>query len=176
MKIRAASHRDLPAICALLAGAGLPDEDIGAHLATLLVGEQRRAVVAAGALEPLGTTALLRSVVVAPRFRGRGWGLRMTRRLLDSAQRLGMHDVYLLTTTAADFFSAVGFARVPRDSAPVTVRSTRQFAALCPETAVLMCRPVDSSQPRRRRPNQPRASLGRLLHRSGGSLIRRRGD
>ena len=143
MKIRAARHRDLPSVCALLAGAGLPDEDIGAHLATLLVGERQRAIVAAGALEPLGATALLRSVVVAPRFRGRGWGLRMTVRLLDSAQRLGMDDVYLLTTTAADYFSALGFARVPRDSAPVALRSTRQFSALCPETAVLMCRPVE---------------------------------
>ena len=143
MKIRAARHRDLAAIRALLAGAGLPDEDIGAHVATLLVGEQQRAIVAAGALEPLGSAALLRSVVVAPQFRGLGWGARMTARLLDSAQRLGIHGIYLLTTTAVNFFSAAGFAPVSRDSAPLTVRSTRQFAALCPETALLMYRPVD---------------------------------
>ena len=95
-------------------------------------------MVAAGALEPLGTTALLRSVVIAPQFRGRGWGRRVTDRLLDQAQRLGIRELYLLTTTAAGFFAGVGFTTVPREAAPEPVRRTRQFAGLCPSSAVLM--------------------------------------
>ncbi len=142
MKIRPAQSRDLPVIRSLLVEAGLPDEDIGAHLATMLVGEQARTVVAAGALEPLGTVALLRSVVVAPQFRGRGWGVRMSVRLLDCARGLGIRDLYLLTTTASSFFAALGFRAVPRDQAPAAVRGTRQFAGLCPSTAVAMHLPA----------------------------------
>jgi amino-acid N-acetyltransferase len=138
MKIRPAIHRDLPAVRGLLAEGRLPDEDIGSHLATLLVGVAQRAVVAAGALEPLGDACLLRSIVVAAPFRGRHWGLRMSGRLLDLAHRLRIRDAYLLTTTRPEFFAALGFAQVPRETAPAAVRATRQFASLCPASAVLM--------------------------------------
>jgi len=63
---------------------------------------------------------------------------RDLRRLLDLAGGLGAGEAWLLTTTAADFFAALGFSRVPRDAAPPAVRATEQFARLCPESAVLM--------------------------------------
>lgn len=138
MRIRPAAYRDLPAIRALLAAEGLPEDDIGAHLATLLAGTSHGKVVTAGALEPLGEACLLRSVVVAPECRGRGWGRRMTSRLLGFARRLRMRDVYLLTMTADQFFAAAGFRAAPREEAPARVRLTRQFAALCPASAVFM--------------------------------------
>jgi N-acetylglutamate synthase-like GNAT family acetyltransferase len=140
MKIRPARHGDLPAIGALLSASGLPADDIGAHLATLLVGEQHRAIVAAGALEPLGTAALLRSLVVASLYRGRGWGSRMARHLIAMAHSLGIRDLYLLTEMSPEFFAALDFVSRPREDAPQAVRATRQFSALCPATAILMHR------------------------------------
>ncbi len=143
MRIRAALYRDLPAVRALLAAEGLPTQDIDAHLATLLVGTRQGRIVATGALEPLGGACLLRSIVVACDCRGRGWGRRMTRRLLGLARRLQMPDVYLLTTTEADHFSGSGFSAVPRSQAPELVRGTRQFSEFCPSGAVLMHRILD---------------------------------
>jgi amino-acid N-acetyltransferase len=138
MKLRPATCRELPAVRQLLAGAGLPDDDIDGHLATLIVGVRGGTVSACGALELLGQAALLRSVAVSPLLRGRGWGRRITTRLLDMAAGIGVREVYLLTTGAAEYFSALGFEKVPRESAPPPLQRTRQFGGLCPETAVLM--------------------------------------
>lgn len=138
MKVRPGRQADLAAVRALLESAGLPDRDLGDHLATLLVGEQGGGIVATGAIEPLGDCCLLRSVAVAPGFQGRGWGRRMTTQLLDLARAIGTHDVYLLTTGAAGYFARRGFATVSRENAPELVRRTRQFAELCSATAVLM--------------------------------------
>lgn len=138
MRIRFARAADLPAISALLALAGLPEEDIGAHLATTMVGVSRSGIVAVGALEPLGHSCLLRSVAVAPAWRGRGWGRRMSLRLLDYARSIRTPEVYLLTTTAADFFASLGFKPLSREQAPPRLRTTRQFSALCPASAAFL--------------------------------------
>lgn len=138
MRLRPARHQDLPAITALLAGESLPAEDVAGHLATFLVGEQGGMVVATGGLEALGHMGLLRSVVVTPRYRGRGWGRRIAAQLIGLARSLNIADVYLLTTTAPDFFATLGFRQEVRETAPPAVRGTRQFATLCPASAVLM--------------------------------------
>lgn len=138
MKIRPARHADLAAVTKLLDAAGLPDRDIGDHLAALLVGEQGGAIVASGAIEPLGDCGLLRSVAVASGLHGRGWGRRMTIQLLDLARAIGLREVWLLTTGAADYFAGLGFIAVPREAAPALVRRTRQFREHCPSTAILM--------------------------------------
>jgi N-acetylglutamate synthase-like GNAT family acetyltransferase len=144
MKIRPGRHADLAAVTRLLDVAGLPDRDIGDHFATLFVGEQGGAIVATGALEPLGTDCLLRSVAVVPGSQGRGWGRRMTMQLLDFARAIGVGHAYLLTTGAAGYFASRGFAVVPRESAPELVRRSRQFSQLCPSTAILMCARLDA--------------------------------
>jgi N-acetylglutamate synthase-like GNAT family acetyltransferase len=138
MRLRPATHRDLPAIEALIRQGQLPDGDVAEHLATFLIGEHGGAVVACGGFEVLGTIGLLRSVVVAPRWRGRGWGERLVRRLMVQAQAVGLKDFYLLTTAAGPYFAARGFRQVPRETAPALLRRTRQFTSPCPSSAVLM--------------------------------------
>lgn len=39
------------------------------------------------------------------------------------------------------FFAGLGFRRLPRELAPSEIKSTTQFSALCPATAVLMGKP-----------------------------------
>jgi len=46
--------------------------------------------------------------------------------------------LFLLTTTAADYFSARGFDPVDRSSAPEAIRRTREFAEICPGSAAFM--------------------------------------
>ena len=138
MRLRPATHRDLPAIRALVRQGQLPDADVAEHLGTFLIGEQNGSVVACGGFEMHGTTGMLRSVVVAPRWRGRGWGERLVRRLMVQAQAVGLGDLYLLTTNAGPYFAALGFRQVPRETAPALLRRTRQFTGLCPSSALLM--------------------------------------
>jgi amino-acid N-acetyltransferase len=60
--------------------------------------------------------------------------------LLLRARTTGLKKVYLLTTDAQAFFRKLGFAEVPRESAPEAIRRTAQFRTLCPASATLMAR------------------------------------
>lgn len=73
-----------------------------------------------------GADALLRSVVVVPNVRGRGWGRAIASRTLDQAQNLGVTRVYLLTTTAKTFISRLDFSAIERRDAPRAITSTEE--------------------------------------------------
>jgi amino-acid N-acetyltransferase len=74
-----------------------------------------------------GADALLRSLVVSAAHRTQGLG-----------KRLVEHAVYLLTTTAESFFRSRGYSVTPRDSAPAAIRSTPEFADLCPASSAFL--------------------------------------
>ena len=140
MEIRPARASDVPAILALLREAELPCEDAAEHVDAFLVGERDGALVAAGGLELYGDAALVRSVALAAPLRQRGLGAALCDTLLGEARRRGVRDAYLLTTTAAGFFAGHGFQPLARELAPASIRGTREFRGLCPESAVLMHR------------------------------------
>ena len=130
--IRPARAADLAAVRALLIAAELPvdglDEQFGDAYA---VAESDNTIIGAEGIETYGKAGLLRSAVVDDRWRGRGVGDALTR-------ERGLGDVYLLTTTAADYFPRHGFVRVDRASAPAELQSSREFAEACPASAVTM--------------------------------------
>jgi arsenite methyltransferase len=137
--LRPAGRADLGAILGLLRAAGLPDAGVADHLeGGYVVAESGGLVVGAAGLEQHGDDGLLRSVVVAPAWRGRGVGEAMVRERVAAAESLGLSGVYLLTTTAASWFPRLGFAPVERGTVPEAVRSSPEFDELCPSTAVVM--------------------------------------
>ncbi len=132
----------LPRLEILLTANGLPADDCAEQLAAFHAIFDDGRLVAAGGLETAGEFALLRSVVVHPEYRRRGLAARMTEFLLQLAREQEIKAVYLLTETAADYFEQRGFNRVDRASAPAEISATRQFEALCPDSAIcLMCDP-----------------------------------
>jgi amino-acid N-acetyltransferase len=137
--IRAARADDLSAVRALLDAAHLPldglDEQFGDGYA---VAECDGTVIGAEGIETYEDSGLLRSAIVHDTWRGRGIGDALTRDRLDWARSRGLRAVYLLTTTAADYFPRYGFIRVERASAPAAVQRSREFAEACPQTAVTM--------------------------------------
>lgn len=137
-RIEQAKPRDLGAVIELLAACGLPTEDVEQHFREFVVGRKDGAVCAAAGLEVHGHYALLRSVAVQPASRGFGEARALCEALLATARSRGIHEIYLLTTTAEAFFGHLGFERVARESVPAEIRSTREFAHLCPQTAVAM--------------------------------------
>jgi amino-acid N-acetyltransferase len=123
----------------LLAQCGLPVEDVDLDLLQHFI-RARGAAGLAGVvgLQPLDHAALLRSLAVAPDQRDLGVGSR----LCDEAEALAragkVTDLYLLTSTAADWFAARGYVRVERSALPQAVRETSEFRDLCPASAVAM--------------------------------------
>ena len=126
-----------------LDGAGLPSGDV------VMTGrlfwrfrDSSGRTVAYGGLEPHGTDALLRSIMTLPEARGQGFGGQVATFLIGYARLRGMRRLWLLTTTASEFFRKLGFVETDRAKAPDVVRATTAFAALCPASAVCMSRTV----------------------------------
>ena len=106
------------------------------------VAELEGEIVAVAGWEAFGTVGLLRSLAVAEDRRGGGLAARLVERCEADAQRRGVEAVYLLTTTAADYFRRRGYADVPRDAAPAAVAGHAQFRSLCPASAQCLAKPL----------------------------------
>ncbi|MGV2130742.1 arsenic resistance N-acetyltransferase ArsN2 [Agrobacterium vitis] len=85
-------------------------------------------------LERCAGDYLLRSVVVLPAHRSHGVG----RAIVEATLRDVDGNVFLATTSAAPFFSAIGFSEVPRAEVPAAVLATRQLSSICPSSATIM--------------------------------------
>ena len=140
--LRAATSDDLPAMAALLAAEGLPQAGVAEGITHFQVLDDGQGVVAAAGIEAHGSSALLRSVVVAPAHRGRGLARRLTEHMLQHARGLGLESMYLLTMDADEDFAGLGFTPVSRDDAPLEILHCQQIRELCPDTAVLMRKAV----------------------------------
>lgn len=141
--IRAATQGDLGAVEATLRDSELPldglQEQFGDGYA---VAEAEGRIIGVEGIEVHGDDGLLRSAAVVSDWRGRGVGDALTRDRISWARRRGLRSIYLLTTTAGDYFPRFGFAPVDRDQAPEAVRKSREFADACPATALFMTLPL----------------------------------
>jgi protein-tyrosine-phosphatase/N-acetylglutamate synthase-like GNAT family acetyltransferase len=134
--LRAARADDLEPVHALAASSELPVDGIadqfpGAYVVAL----RGDAVVGAAGLETHGASGVLRSVVVAPSERGTGLGVALTADRIVAARARGLDAVYLLTTTAADFYDRFGFRPFARADVPAAVAACPEFASICPSSA-----------------------------------------
>lgn len=141
--IGAARSSDLPAVLALLERSGLPKEGLVDHRDTTVVARDGDEVVGSAALEIYGAAALLRSVAVTSTLRGEGLGQRLTRAALDEAHHRGVTTVYLLTETAADFFTRFGFHPIDRASVDPLVQQSVEFTSACPASAQVLVTSLD---------------------------------
>lgn len=134
---RAALAADLPAIVGLLSEAGLPTGDLADGLPGrfLVVEDGSGALIAVIGLELNGRTGLLRSLAVAPAWRGQAIAARLVERCEVEARSAGVDELYLLTTSAADYFLRRAYALVARDGVPAAIAQHAQFRSLCPASA-----------------------------------------
>jgi amino-acid N-acetyltransferase len=142
IQYRFADPSDRAGIENLLRSNELPVDDLGDHFEHFMVAVLDGDLVGCAGLEFAGKVGLFRSLAVEPRQRGRGIATALCAKVGDHALRLGVRDLYLLTTGAEGFFSRLGFDRIDRDNLPETVRATREFRFLCPATAVGMMRRI----------------------------------
>lgn len=138
--IEKATDADAGDILELLKRASLPTDGVLLHLPTLLIARRIGRIVGTVALEIYPEGGLLRSVAVDASLRGHGLGHRLTEAAIREAEARRLPALYLLTTTAEDFFPRFGFVRVTRDEVPASVRQSVEFTAACPDSAVVMRR------------------------------------
>jgi amino-acid N-acetyltransferase len=138
--IRRAEDADIERVEALLRDARLPIEGARDAFRVGFVAEEHDAIVGAVALEMYPDSALLRSLVVDQALQGNGLGGRLTQAAIKEAQRRGVHAIYLLTTTAEQFFPRFGFVAVDRQSMPPSIQGSIEFQSACPASAIAMRR------------------------------------
>lgn len=139
MKIHIIADPPATQVIQLLQECELPVSDLCEHSFEnfLALGNEARLDGVIG-LEIYGEDGLLRSLAVASDVRHRGLGKQLVRALEHHAQAQQLKRLYLLTETAALFFSKLGFETVARALAPAAIKSTQEFSTLCPDDAVLM--------------------------------------
>lgn len=136
--IRQAEPHDVHAVRQLLLSHRLPLEGADRHFAEFAVAVDGSTVIGCAGAELYGASALLRSVAVTPAWQRMGVGRQLVRHLLNGVRRRNVRTVYLLTTTASDYFAALGFRTVDRADAPLPLKASSQFHSACPADAALM--------------------------------------
>jgi amino-acid N-acetyltransferase len=143
VELRTANAADLESVFSLLDRSGLPTAGVADSFSQFLVAEAEGRLVGVVGLELYGESALLRSAAVEESWRGSGVGRVLVERALDLARERGIEDVYLLTTTAENYFPKFGFVCVRRDEVAQGVQSSVEFRSACPESATVMCKHVN---------------------------------
>ena len=138
--LRAANAADLPDVERLLVASGLPLDGVKEALSAFVVAYAGDDLVGVAGIEVCCDNALLRSVAVAPEWRSRRLGRELVTRVVADAEARGIRALYLLTTTAEQYFPSFGFERVARDEVPEDVRATAEFRSACPASATVMRR------------------------------------
>ena len=102
--IRSLTVADLSSVKSLLSLLELPVNDLDTAPVEFFGIKQGDKLIAVGALEIYSTSALLRSIAVHPNYQHLSYGTRLVQFLENKARKIGINQLYLLTTTAEIFF------------------------------------------------------------------------
>jgi amino-acid N-acetyltransferase len=137
--IRAARPDDASAVETALRNSELPLDGLHDQFGDgYAVAEVNGELIGVEGIEVYGTDGLLRSAAVVSAWRGKGVGDALTRDRIEWARRRGLKSLYLLTTTAGEYWPRFGFARADRNAAPQAMKASPEFTDACPSTALFM--------------------------------------
>jgi amino-acid N-acetyltransferase len=139
-QLRTATSQDTESIRRLLEHNGLPTSDLSSSKPQFVVACERETVVAVGALQRFGSSALLRSVAVALDRCGKGLGRILIQDLERIARLARVTRLILLTQTAKPFFEHQGYRVIERHEVPQDVQESEEFRSLCPASATCMAK------------------------------------
>lgn len=125
-------------VLTLLALANLPTLDIGDNVELFSL-ETNGNIIGTAGLEVIGNIGLLRSVSVLETQKGNGYGNLIVQNLEEFAKTQNIKELYLLTTTAKEFFEKkCNYEVVERINVSTEIQNSQQFASVCPSSAVVM--------------------------------------
>jgi N-acetylglutamate synthase-like GNAT family acetyltransferase len=139
LELRPARGSDLPQVESLLTTLKLPLDGVPDDLRHFRVAVNDNELAGVAGLEIGGVgDALLRSVAVHPDYRDLGVARKLVDALMRDASELEISTIYLLTTTAADYFRRRGFVQIDRTEVPTGLAATAEFQGACPASATVM--------------------------------------
>ena len=138
MTLAKASHSDLDEIARLLASNSLPLDGVADSIERFIVAREDGRIVGCIGLELYGKSALLRSAAVSDDLKGQGIGRMLVDEILAEAERERVEAVYLLTTTAENYFPAFGFEQIERIDVPAELDASEELKGACPASAIVM--------------------------------------
>jgi N-acetylglutamate synthase-like GNAT family acetyltransferase len=134
---------ELDAVLAIITAAELPTAGVSDFFPSgYAVARSGSNVVAVAGLEIHGDVGLLRSLAVLPAQRRAGVARQLVENRLSAAREQSLRAVYLLTTTASDYFRGLGFEDRARTKAPEVLRQSSEFRTVCPESAACLVKIV----------------------------------
>ena len=133
-----AEAKDLPEILSLLKSLDLPITGVNEHVENFFLVKKGNEVIACIGIEIYTDIGLLRSAAVKPEYQGQGLGKYLTEKILFYAQEKQCKELYLLTTTAKNFFIKFGFQQIIKEDVNPTVKQSEEFKGACPDTAIIM--------------------------------------
>jgi amino-acid N-acetyltransferase len=136
--IESIGANDHSAVLSLLKDAELPAAGASEHISSFLVARDGDKIVGCIGLEAYGDVALLRSLAATSAVRGSGVGRRLVEGLIVRARSDGVSVLYLLTTTADEYFPRFGFERIARSEIDERLQASEELRGACPDTAVCM--------------------------------------
>lgn len=140
VNLRTLERESMDSARALLVASDLPIDDLDDPSIALVGAFDGTALVGVVGLQTCGRVGLLRSLAVAPEHRRHGIARLLCERVFEMTTERSLESLWLLTTSAKDYFTRHAFEAVPRASAPDALRGTAQFASLCPASAHVMRR------------------------------------
>ena len=145
IKIERFVQGDEKEIVKLLSQAKLPAQDLTLEkLEHFLVAKAKDgSVIGAVGVELYQDVGLLRSLVVHPAYQGKGLGKWLTREVESIAQQRSIKTLFVLTTTATEFFPKLGYQVIQRDRAPMSIAKTEEFKTICPVSAVCLFKTLE---------------------------------
>ncbi len=106
-----------------LGAAQLPTDDLGGADQIFFSLSHDEGLIGFIGLEGHGADRLLRSLVVLPTRRGKGYGRMLVERLEGSADG-AVERLHLLTSGTGEFFRRLGYVDADRDAAPAFIAAT----------------------------------------------------
>ena len=137
MNIHPVTANNFFSVIDLLQRNNLPTEDITAATTLFALYDSNELIGTIG-LEYDGENALLRSLSTSAHKRGIGGGKLLVDFVEKFAKENNIHSIYLLTTTAADFFDKRNYLRITKTDVPEFIKQTTEFASTCPASAIVM--------------------------------------
>jgi amino-acid N-acetyltransferase len=145
MNIQPVSENQFQLIIDLLIRNNLPVSDLSSETRLFALMEENELIGSIG-LEVSQNNALLRSLCVDEKHRNKGAAVKLVKFLEEFAKQEDIENIYLLTTTAEQFFSNRNYVPVDRNSVPYSIQQTSEFKSVCPASATIMIKRLFAEQ------------------------------